>query len=184
MADNDLIDLLNSPEKDGADPGESTTHEDGNAAFDPALIASWHPGERDYPNVLFITFAGFALICVVINVLRSRPGGMPLAATIVYTLLIPWILSDRFLRFVPWALLNRFRKKFLLMHCLALFVVYAITNLAFAARTSLPDWFVTSGKRPALFYYVLGGVVLGLAFWESSWISGHKVTTGDEAEQK
>jgi len=183
MADDDLIDLLKTPRSPQRDSGESNTQPDRSDAFDPELIASWNPSRRDYPNVIFITFAGFALICVVLVNLRSRPGGMQIAALVIYTLLIPYILSDRFLRFVPWALLNRFRKKFLLVHCLALAIVYGITTLAFAAKPSLPDWFITSGRKPALFYYCLGGILLALAFWECSWISGHKGRETSDAEQ-
>jgi hypothetical protein len=100
-----------------------------------------------------------------------------------YTLIVPYILSDRFLRYVPWDLLNRFRGKFLLVHCLALALVWGITTLAFAAKPILPQWFVTSGRRPAVFYYCLGGILLAFAFWESSWISGHKGEESSDTEQ-
>jgi hypothetical protein len=92
-------------------------------------------------------------------------------------------MLDRYLGLVPWALLNRFRERFLLLHCVALAVVYCITTLAFAAKPRLPDWFVTSGRRPALLYYCLGGALLALAFWECSWISGHKDKQAFDGEQ-
>jgi len=174
MPDDDFIDLMKTPRSSESDSGESNTEPDRSDAFDPELIASWNPSRRDYPNVLFITFAGLALICIVFVNLKDRPGGMQIAALVLYTLAIPYILSDRFLGFVPWALLNRFRKKFLLLHCLALAVVYGITTLTFAAKPRLPDWFITSGRKPALLYYCLGGILLALAFWECSWISGQK----------
>jgi hypothetical protein len=31
-----------------------------------------------------------------------------------------------------------------------------------------------TGRKPALLYYCLGGILLALAFWECSWISGQK----------
>ena len=82
------------------------------------------------------------------------------------------------------ALLNQFRTKFLLVHGLAMAVVYGITTVAFSAKPSLPDWLVISGRRPPLFYYVLGGTLLALAFWECSWISQHKNKESSVAEQQ
>jgi hypothetical protein len=181
--DDDLIDLLKTRKSPESDSGQSNTKPDRSDAFDPKLIASWNPTQRDYPNVLFITFGGLALIFIVVVNLIDRPGGMQIAAMLLYTLAIPYILSDRFLRFVPWDLLNRFRRKFLLVHCLALAVICGITTLAFAAKPILPDWFITSGRKPALFYYCLGGILLALAFWECSWISGHKGRETSDAEQ-
>jgi hypothetical protein len=182
MADDELIDLLKAPDNPKSDSGESSLEPDRDAAFDPKLLASWNPTRRDYPNVLLITFAGLALILIVVGILKDRPSGPQVAAMVLYTFAIPYILSDRFLRFVPWALLNRFRKKFLLMHCLALAVIYGITTFAFSVKSSLPDLFITSGRRPSLFYYCLGGILLALAFWECSWISKHKGrdTSGEE----
>jgi hypothetical protein len=179
MADDDLIDLPKTPAE--SDSGKTTQQQDRNAAFDPKLLASWNPTRRDYPNALLITLAGLALSFIIVWTLKDRPGGPEVTAMVLYTLAIPYILSDRFLRFVPWELLNRFHKKFLLMHCLALAVTYGVTAFAFSARPSLPDWFITSGRRPSLFYYCLGGILLALAFWEGSWISKHKgrVTSGE-----
>jgi len=182
MAD-DLIDPLKPPKSAESDSGESNTQPDRSDAFDPELIASWNPSRRDYPNVLFITFAGFVLVCVVIVNLRHRPGGMQIVALVIYTLLIPYILSDRFLRFVPWSLLNRFRKKFLLVHCLALAVIYGMSTFAFSVKRSLPVWFITAGRKPSLFNYCLGGILLALAYCECSWISAHKGRDTSEAKQ-
>lgn len=98
--DDDLIDLLKRPEK--LQKRQSNTQMNQSDAFDTGMIATWNPSRRDNPNVLLITFAGFALICVVVFNLRSLPGGLPIAALVIYTLLIPYILSNRFLSFVPW----------------------------------------------------------------------------------
>ena len=168
-------DLLKTP--------ESQTSRNQTAAFDPDLIASWNPGRREYPNVLIMTFAGFALFCAVILSLKNRPGGMPIAAMVIYTLLIPYILSNRLLSFVPWTLLKQFRQKFLLIHCLALAVIYGLTRLAVTIKPRFPDWFVTAGRRPSLFNFCLGGLILSLAFIECLWISQNKDRDTFNAEQ-
>jgi hypothetical protein len=168
MPDDDLIDLLKTPRSTESDSGESA----------PA------PDQRDSFTAFFIGVAAcFVPIGVVFVTLKDRPGGMQIAAVVAYTLLIPYILSNRFLSTVPWALLNRFRERFLLLHCIALAVIFGITTLAFAAKPRLPGWFVTSGRKPALFYYCLGGILLALAFWECSWISGHKDEQASGVEQ-
>jgi len=139
------------------------------------------PNERDSFSAFIIGVGAFLLPTgVVVLTLKDLPGGIQIAAIVVYTLTIPHILSNRFLSYVPWDLLNRFRQKFLLVHCLALAVICGITTLAFAARPRLPDWFITSGRRPALFYYCLGGISLALALWECSWITGHKDEHGSD----
>jgi hypothetical protein len=75
VADDDLIDLLKTPKSIEANSDGRDTQQGRSDAFDPELIASWNSSRREYPNVLFITFAGLALICVVISVLRNLPGG-------------------------------------------------------------------------------------------------------------
>jgi hypothetical protein len=173
MPDDDFIDLMKAPkgaesvsvESDSGEPDSEGDQRDSLSAFIVGVGAC------------------FAPIGVVVFTLKNLPGGIQIAAIVAYTLTIPYILSNRYLSYVPWDLLNRFRKKFLLAHCLAMAVICGITTLAFAARPSLPDWFITSGRRPALFYYCLGGVLLALALWESSWISKHKSGQGFDKDK-
>jgi hypothetical protein len=168
MPDDDLIDLMKTPRSPDSDPDESDSE----------------PDQRDGLSAFLIGVAAcFVPIFVAFVTLKDLPGGMQIAAMLAYTLAIPYILSNRFLRYVPWDLLSRFRQRFLLLHCLALAVVFGITTLAFTAKPRLPDWFVTSGRKPALFYYCLGGILLALAFWECSWISGRKDEQASDVER-
>ena len=159
MPDDDFIDLLKTPSTPGSDSSES----------EPA------PEERDSLTAFLIGVAAcFAPIALVFVYMKDRHGGMPIVAMLAYTAMVPYALSNRYLRPVPWALLNRFRERFVLLHFLALAVVYGITTFAFAVKPRLPVWFVTSGRKGSLFDFCLVGVFLGLALWESSWISAHK----------
>ena len=128
------------------------------------------PSTRDIGTAFFMAL-GICIIpmCIVIDTLGNRPA---VVAAIAYTLSIFYILSDRFLKHVPWDLLNKHWKKFLSLHCVALIVAGSISSWAFAVKPQLPDWF-TTGRKP-LFLYCLGGVLLAMAFWECSYISKHK----------
>ena len=161
---NELIDLLQTPKSPDSGSGESDSGPDRDS--DP------RPERRDYIDVLFITFGLLIAGGIFLASLIDRPGGIQIIGMVVYTVLIPYISSDRFLNYVPWERLTRRRS--LLGHCLALGIVYGITTEAWASKPHLPDWFITSGRRPALFYYCLGGFLLALAFCECSWISKHE----------
>ena len=168
MPDDDLIDLLKTPESTESDSGESDSEPDKRDSFSAFLIG---------------VAACFVPIGVVFLTLKDRPGGMQIAAIVGYTLAIPYILSNRFLSTVPWDLLKRLRERFLLLHCLALAVVYGITTLAFAAKPRLPDWFVHSGRKGSFFDACLLFILLALAFWECSWISARKDEQASDVEQ-
>jgi hypothetical protein len=166
--DEDLIDLMKTSKSSESDSGESDSDSNQRDSFSAFIIG---------------VGACFVPIGIAVFGLKDLPGGVQIASVVGYTLMIPYILSNRFLNYVPWSLLTRFRKKFLLVHCLALAAISSISTLAFAARPHLPDWFLTSGRRPALFYYCLGGILLALAFWESSWISGHKSERASDKDE-
>jgi hypothetical protein len=104
----------------------------------------------------------------------ERPGGIQIAIMVTYTFAIPWLTSNRFLKPVPWALFNRFRGRFLLVHCLALAVVYGITTAAYAAKPYLAGWFIVEGRKGSFFDLSLMAIFFVLAVWESSWILKHK----------
>jgi hypothetical protein len=125
------------------------------------------PNKRNYGMVILITFAFLIVGVVLVIALADRPGGIQILAMVVYTFLIPYIASDRFLNLVPWDRL--IRGKVLLGHCLALVIVYGVTTEALAVRPRLPTWFITSGRRPSLFIVCLGGILLALAFGEYYW---------------
>jgi hypothetical protein len=114
--------------------------------------------------------------------LRHRPGGIQVFAMAVYTLAIPYVTSDRYLNRVPWDRLTR--GKFLLGHCLALLIVYAITTVALAAYPHLPTWFTAVphyGKKVSLLELCLIVIFLVLAVCEYSWGSRDE---GEEAQRK
>jgi hypothetical protein len=161
----DLIDLLpKEPQKDLGKP---------DPRYDSIEPLSLSP--RDSGTAFFIDLAVcFIPIGIAIFTLRHRPGGWPITAAIGYTLIIPYILSNRYLGYVPWDILRRHWKKFLLVHCMILLPVCEITSIAFAAKSRLPEWFLTSGRYPAPFYYCLGGILLAMALWECSWITKHE----------
>jgi hypothetical protein len=125
------------------------------------------PNKRNYGMVILTTIASLIVGVVLAIVLADKPGGLQIVAMVVYTFLIPYIASDRFLDLVPWDRL--IRGKVLLGHCLALVIVYGITTEALAVRPRLPAWLITSGRRPSLFTICLGGILLAFAFGESYW---------------
>lgn len=139
-----------------------------------ASIKAWSlPSTRDIGTAFFMAMGIFCIpMCIAVETLGSRPGGPAVVAAIGYTLSIFYILSDRFLKRMPWDLLSKNWKKFLSLHCVALIVAGAVSSWAFSIKPKLPDWF-TTGRKP-LFLYCLGGVLLALAFWECSWISKHE----------
>jgi hypothetical protein len=110
--------------------------------------------------------------------LKDRPSGIQIVVIVAYTLLIPYIASDRFLNLVPWDWLTR--GKFLVVHGLALAIVYGITTAALAAKPYLPPWFTTEGRKGSFFDWCLIGILLVLAFCEYSWGSTHE---GEEASE-
>jgi len=109
--------------------------------------------------------------------LKHRPGGIQIVAMVAYTLLIPYIVSDRFLNRVYWDRLTRGR--FLVVHCFALAIVYAITTWALAAYPDLPTWFTAVpryGKKVSFLELCLIVIFFVLAVCEFSW--------GEEAQGK
>jgi len=86
---------------------------------------------------------------------------------VAYTLLIPYMASDRVLKLVPWDRLTRGR--FLLQHCLALAIVYLITTAALAAKPYLPALFTLESRGGSIFVLSLVGILYLLARLECSW---------------
>lgn len=147
--------------------------EPGSAESDP------DPVRRSSGKAFLIALVAlFIPIGILVIALRDWPGGIQIAAIVVYTLLIPYIASDRFLNRVPWDRLTRGR--FLLVHCFALAIVYGITTGALAAKPYLPPWFTTEGRKGSFFDLCLIGVLLALAFCECFWGSRRE---GEEARE-
>jgi hypothetical protein len=113
----------------------------------------------------------FALVAVsialgfLVAAVRGRPVGIPIVAMVGYTFLIAFIAYRR----VAWDRLTR--GKFLLGHCLALAMVYAITTGAIAAYPHLPTWFTagTNSRGGSFFRLCLIVIFLVLAVCEYSW---------------
>jgi hypothetical protein len=173
MPDDDLIDLMGTTKTRGSGSDEAGSEE---SDLDESESERLYPEayKRDSLPAFAIAIGLMLAIGTLYWNLKGRSGGMQIVAMVAYTFGIPYILSNRFLRYVPWGLLNRFRERFLLVHCVALAVVYGITTLALAVKPRLPDWFVASGRKGSLFELCLLGIFLALAFWECSWISGHR----------
>jgi hypothetical protein len=94
---------------------------------------------------------------------------------LAYTIAIPYILSNRFLRNVPWTRLNKHREKFLLAHGLALTIVYCVMGEAFAIKGRLPTRFVAKDHRGrSLFGYCVLGILLAMAMYECYWMSSQE----------
>lgn len=158
MPDDDFIDLIRAPENLESRSGESDEKTGRRSSFSAFVVLLVFGIPLGY---LFWT-------------LQDRPGGIQIATMVAYTFAIPYILSDRFLNPVPWALLNLFRERFLLVHCLALAVLYGIVTGAYAIKPRLPAWFVISGRKGSFFDLCLLIAFLILSFCECSWISRHK----------
>jgi|SRR5215831_8875875 len=143
----DLVQMPKRPESGSAKPDPA--RRSGVVAFLIALVALITPG------------------VILFTVLKDRPGGIQIVAMVEYTLLIPYLASDRFLIRVPWDRLTR--GKFLLEHCLALAIVYGITTGALAAKPHLPTWFTAEGRKGSWFSLCLIGILVVLAFCEFAW---------------
>jgi hypothetical protein len=145
-----LIDPLQTPKRPESGSAESGPHRrSAGVAFLIALVALFIPS-----GILFAA-------------LTDRPGGFQIVTMVAYTLVIPYIASDRFLKLVPWDRLTR--GKFLLEHCLALAIVYGITTGALAAKPYLPTWFTAVARKGSFFYWCLFGILFVLAFCEVAW---------------
>jgi hypothetical protein len=131
------------------------------------------PDRRSSGKALLIALVAlFIPIGILFVALKDRPGGIQIVAIVAYTLLIPYIASDRFLNLVPWDRLTC--GKFLLVHFLTLAIVYGITTGALAAKPYLPPWFTTEGRKGSFFDLCLMGILLALALCECSWGSKHE----------
>ncbi len=159
--DDGLMDLLQTPKRPESGSADSDPdRRSSGKAFLIALVALFIP-----IGVLFVA-------------LKGHPGGIQIAAMVAYTLLIPYIASDRFLNLVPWGRLTR--GKFLLVHCLVLAIVCGITTGALAAKPFLPPWFTAGGQKGSFFDWSLIGILLVLAFCECSWGPRHE---GEETSE-
>jgi hypothetical protein len=118
---------------------------------------------------VFITLGCITVFVFVFANLIDRSGGIQIIAATAYTFAIPWMTSDRFLNLVPW---NRLiRGKVLLVHCLALLIVYSGVTAALALEPRLPGWFLLDHpRRGSYFSLCLFGVLLLLAYGESRWV--------------
>lgn len=149
--DPEFIDLMKAPESSDSnspDPDVGAQRRNGIEAF-----------------LILVAFAiPFGLLGLA---LKGHRGGPEILAMAGYSIAITYIASDRYLNSVPWTLLTR--QKFLLMHGVALGVVYAITAGAIAIRTQVPSWMLVSGRRGSFFDACYFLVLLVLALCQSFW---------------
>jgi|SRR5664279_818771 len=167
MADDELIDLLQKPKDPEPDFDE--------AEPTPAQRSGW---------AFVLTLACFIPIGILFNKLANRPYGIQIAILVTDTFLIFYIASNRFLNPVPWDLLSRCRRRFLLGHAVALAVVYCITTWALAVKPHLPTWFVVSGRKGSLFDLCLIVILILLGFYEYSWLSRQEKKQASRVEER
>jgi hypothetical protein len=156
MADDEFIDLMHTEKASKAGSCKSDADSSG----------------RGSGGAFVIALCGVVAIGCLYSVLRADPQGIQICVMVVYTMAIPYIASDRFLKRVPWESLTRGRS--LVGHFVALAFVDGITSGALMVRRRLPTWFVTAGRKMSLFEFCLLCGLLVLAIFESSWISKYE----------
>jgi hypothetical protein len=117
--------------------------------------------------LIFVLIIPFAIL---FGELGDRPGGFQIAALVMYTISIPFVASEFFVKLIPWKALTR--RKFLLRHCRALAIVYVITTGALAAKPHLPDWFTEEVRKGSFFDWFLIVTFYLLACNECNWGEG------------
>lgn len=128
-------------------------------------------------SLLLVIFVIVIPFVILFGELSDRPGGFQIAALVMYTISIPFVASEFFVQLIPWKAL--IRRKFLLRHCRALGIVYAVTTGALAAKPHLPDWFTGEYRKGSFFdWFLIWGFYL-LACGECNW--GEKLEDKDSS---
>lgn len=122
---------------------------------------------KDNFKDFLIRVTGLIAICILFAVLQNRPNGMQIFAMVAYTVAVMYIASNRLFNLVRFNRLSRAR--LLLLHCLALVIVYVITTEALAVKPRLPNWFVRRDWIVSLFDWCLMWIFLILAAGEYLW---------------
>jgi len=121
-------------------------------------------------SLLLLIFVLIIPFAILFGELGDRPGGFQIAALVMYTISIPFVASEFFVKLIPWKALTR--RKFLLRHCRALAIVYVITTGALAAKPHLPDWFTEEVRKGSFFDWFLIVTFYLLACNECNWGEG------------
>jgi hypothetical protein len=146
MSDDELIDLL--PDANGPNRGRGDDPRNKRSSFASSLILA----------------TALIFLIIVFFMMKDRIGGKQIIAVLLYTYAVLLSATDRFSKPFPWDV-DRYRTKFLVLHTIALAIVYGGITFAFAMKSHMPDWFVHEGRKGSILELclILLGTALALA---------------------